>query len=82
MADTMAQFIPPLNVIVGLPASTAAEEIASASERQFQALLDQAACGDPDAKRDLVTLRLAYLNWAYPSEASRRLSASVHEARA
>jgi hypothetical protein len=78
----MAQRIPPLNVIVGLPASTAPEDMAYASETHFQALLHLAGRGDADAKRDLVTLRLAYLNWAYPSDTSRRLSARMQEARA
>jgi len=69
----MAQRIPPLNEIVGLPAATSPADIACASERHFLALFDQASRGDPDAQRDLVRLRLAYLNWAYASQAPGHL---------
>lgn len=61
----MEQPIPPLNEIVGLPAASAATEIACASEQRFRKVLDRASQGDPGARRDLLRLRVAYLNWAY-----------------
>lgn len=70
----MAQRIPPLNEIVGLPAATSSADIAYASERHFLVLFEQASRGDPDAQRDLVRLRLAYLNWAYASQLRPHLS--------
>lgn len=61
----MADRIPELDEITGLPAATAPEEIAGAIEERFQALFGLASRGDPAAQRELVRLRLAYLNWAY-----------------
>lgn len=60
--------IPSLNEMIGLPLATSAVELGCASERRFQALLDQASEGDPNAQRELVALRVAYLNWAYASQ--------------
>ena len=77
----MAQQIPPLNEIVGLPAATALADVACASERRFQLLIDQASRGDPDAQREVVRLRLAYLNWAYGHQIPRQLSARPYETR-
>lgn len=61
----MTHGIPRLYEIVGLPAATAPEEIAGASEERFQVLFSHASRGDPAAQRELVRLRVAYLNWAY-----------------
>lgn len=61
----MAHGIPPLNEIVGLSAASAAVEIAGASEERFQVLVGRASRGDPAAQRELIRLRLSYLNWAY-----------------
>lgn len=61
----MTHGIPPLNELVGLSAASAAVEIAGASEECFQALVGRASHGDPAAQRELIRLRLAYLNWAY-----------------
>ncbi|MDP2135864.1 MAG: hypothetical protein Q8J99_19845 [Sulfuritalea sp.] len=63
--------------MVGLPAASAPAEIAGASERQFQALFEKASRGDAAAQRELVRLRLAYLNWAYAGQRLRRNSAST-----
>lgn len=65
MAHAIAMGIPPLNEIVGLPAASPAADIALASEQRYQALFDRGSRGDPAAQRELVSLRLAYLNWAY-----------------
>lgn len=59
--------IPPLNELVGLPAATAAVEIAGASEECFRVLVERASRGDRPAQLELIRLRLAYLNWAYGS---------------
>ncbi|MDO8341466.1 MAG: hypothetical protein Q7T59_05845 [Candidatus Woesebacteria bacterium] len=64
----MTHWIRPLNEIVGLPAATAPAEIAGASEERFQVLFWHASRGDPAAQRELVHLRLAYLNWAYAGQ--------------
>ena len=71
----MAYGIPLLNEIVGLPAATAPAEIAGASEERFQALFSRASRGDPVAQRELVRLRLAYLNWAYAGQRWRQYPA-------
>lgn len=71
----MADGIPPLNEIIGLPAATAPAEIAGVSEERFQALFSRASCGDQAAQRDLVRLRLAYLNWAYAGQRGRQCAA-------
>lgn len=62
--------IPSLNEIVGLPPATSAAELDSASATRFQAMFDRAAQGDMHAQRELVTLRIAYLNWAYAGQES------------
>jgi hypothetical protein len=71
----MARLVPPLNEIVGLPAATPLVDVACASERRFEELFGRASLGDRDAQRDLVSLRLAYLNWAYAGRANPQLSA-------
>ncbi|MCK9382547.1 MAG: hypothetical protein M0P95_15975 [Sulfuritalea sp.] len=68
--------IPPLNEMVGLPPATSPLELDCASERHFQTLLKRAARGETDAQDELVRLRVAYLNWAYPS---RKAGAVVHD---
>lgn len=70
----MEHAIPPLNEIVGLPAASAAAEIARASEQRFRNVLGRASAGDPDARRDLLCLRVAYLNWAYVKAEARHAS--------
>lgn len=57
--------IPRLNDIVGLPPSAPAAEMDRASEEFFQKALGRASQGDVNAQRQLVALRVAYLNWAY-----------------
>jgi hypothetical protein len=57
--------IPRLNEIVGLPLSSSPAEMDRASEEFFQKVLGRASQGDADAQRQLVALRVAYLNWAY-----------------
>jgi len=64
--------IPSLNEMIGLPLAASAAELGCASERRFEALRDRASAGDANAQRELVALRIAYLNWAY---ASRRAEA-------
>ena len=71
----MAHGIPLLNEIVGLPAATAPAEIAGASEERFLALFSRASRGDSTAQRELVRLRLAYLNWAYAGQRGCQRSA-------
>lgn len=68
METAIARGIPLLNEIVGLPSATAPAEIAGASEERFLALFRRASRGDPTAQRELVRLRLAYLNWAYAGQ--------------
>lgn len=60
--------IPSLNEMIGLPLATSAMELDCASERRFKSVLERASQGDPDAQRELVALRVAYLNWAYASQ--------------
>lgn len=60
--------IPPLNEIVDLPQAIPAAELCLASEKRFQKVLERALLGDVDAQYELVTLRVAYLNWAYVSQ--------------
>ncbi|MCX7155067.1 MAG: hypothetical protein NTW45_01315 [Rhodocyclales bacterium] len=60
--------IPSLSEMIGLPPATSAAELNCASERRFQVLLDKASEGDTNAHRELVALRIAYLNWAYASQ--------------
>jgi hypothetical protein len=63
--------IPLLNEMIGLPPATSAVEIDCASERHFKSILERASQGDANAQRELVTLRVAYLNWAYASQPLR-----------
>lgn len=53
--------------MVGLPAAADPYEIIRASQSRFMLLIQHAAEGDIDARREVVRLRLAYLNWAYAS---------------
>lgn len=71
----MAPGIPMLDEIVGLPVAAAPADIAGATEQQFQTLFEKASRGDVAAQRELVNLRLAYLNWAYAGQRLRRNSA-------
>lgn len=64
--------IPPLNELVGLPAVASPAELGRAGERHFQESFKRASTGDAKAQRDLVTLRVAILNWAYASQRLRR----------
>lgn len=57
--------MPPLNEIVGLPASMSSAEIAVAAEQCCQTLFAKASGGDVVARRELVKLHAAYLTWAY-----------------
>ena len=72
----MAQAIPPLHAplheIVDLPAATLPAKIADAIEARMQALFGHASGGDPVAQRELVRLRVAYLNWAYAGQQGRK----------
>lgn len=65
MAHAPGQALPALNEIVGLPPAAPAAALGLASEQCFQALFGRASGGDEQAQRELVRLRLAYLNWAY-----------------
>lgn len=56
---------PLLHELVGLPSAASPAEMDRASEELFQAVLDRAARGDAGAQRELVALKIAYLNWAY-----------------
>lgn len=66
----LRHMIPPLNEIIGLPPATSAADLDSASAMRFQAMFDRAAQGDLFAQRELVRLRIAYLNWAYAGQES------------
>lgn len=78
----MGQNMLPLNEIVGLPAASAPADIARVSEQRYLALFDQASRGDPQSQRELVSLRLAYLNWAYLGDEARHSRLNPREARA
>ena len=54
-----------LNDIIGLPFATPAIEMALAAECARLTLFDKASVGDPSARRELIELEVAYLNWAY-----------------
>ena len=72
--------IPPLNEIIGLPPASSIADIGLATERCFQNALDRAIHGDTQAQRELLHLRVAYLNWAY---AGRQLACRpTHEGAA
>lgn len=68
----MAQATPPLHAplhqLVDLPAATPPAKVVDAIEERFQALFSHASCGNTAARRELVRLRLAYLNWAYAGQ--------------
>ena len=57
--------IRPLHEMVGLPPATPPEELHCASEQGLRAAFERASRGDKSAHRELVGLRVAYLNWAY-----------------
>lgn len=57
--------IRPLHEMIGLPPETPPAELHCASEQRLRAAFERASRGDVNAQRDLVGLRLAYLNWAY-----------------
>mgnify|MGYP001579661830 CR=1 FL=1 len=61
-----------LNELVGLPPETSPAELGCAIDRHFQAVLTRAAEGDVNAQRELVALRVAYINWAYSGQDARR----------
>jgi len=76
--------IRPLHEMVGLPPEAPPAELHFASERHLRAAFERASLGDKDAHSELVSLRFAYLNWAYatselgPSGASsRKRSAAI-----
>lgn len=73
----MARVIPPLYEIVDLPAASSPAKIADASEERFHALFSHASRGDPVAQRELVRLRLAYLNWAYAGQQAPKCQAQA-----
>ena len=54
-----------LNEMIGLSPAASAAEVDCASESRFKSVLDRASQGDANAQRELVALRIAYLNWAY-----------------
>ncbi|MDP1613617.1 MAG: hypothetical protein Q8M11_21365 [Sulfuritalea sp.] len=63
----------PLNEIIGLPRATPATELARAAERCCETLFARASCGDTNAQREIVELRVASLIWAYAKrEADQR----------
>ena len=65
-----------LHEILGLPPETPPAELHSASEQSLRAAFEQASRGDMNAHRELVGLRLAYLNWAYANSEGRPAGAS------
>ncbi|MCF8151009.1 MAG: hypothetical protein K9K30_01855 [Burkholderiaceae bacterium] len=64
--------VAPLNEIVGLPAESSPTELDDACERRCKAVRDPAARGDANAQRELLRLRIAFLNWAYSGKNARR----------
>jgi hypothetical protein len=60
--------IPSLSEMIDLPLAAPAEEIDCAIEERFKSVLARASLGDANAQRELVALRIAYLNWAYASQ--------------
>lgn len=69
--------LPLLNEMVGLSAAAAPEELGAASEQRFRALFERASRGDGQAQAELLSLRLAYLNWAYASRGARSSAMQV-----
>jgi hypothetical protein len=57
--------LPALNELVGLPSGSPITEIAHAADRRSEGLLQRSMDGDTEAQRDLITLKFAYLVWAY-----------------
>jgi hypothetical protein len=51
--------------LMNLPAQTPPAALVEACAKRFQSALEGAAGGDSKAQRELVALRVAYLNWAY-----------------
>lgn len=68
--------IPQLNDIIGLPPAASAAELGHASEKHFQRVYERASLGGIEAQRELITLRVAYLNWAYARQGAHGLEAS------
>ncbi|MDO8789608.1 MAG: hypothetical protein Q7J42_16160 [Sulfuritalea sp.] len=71
--------IRPLHEMVGLPPETPPAELHCASELHLQAAFERASGGDTDAHSELVSLRFAYLNWAYATSKCGPSGASSHE---
>lgn len=71
--------IRPLHEIVGLPPETPPAELHCASERHLRTAFERASRGDKNAHRELIDLRLAYLNWAYANSEGRPAGASPRE---
>lgn len=69
----------PLHELVGLPPATPPEELRYASEQRLRAAFERASRGDKNAHRELVGLRLAYLNWAYTTSEVGPAGASSHK---
>lgn len=67
-----------LNELVGLPPETSSAELGCAIDRHYQTALDRAMVGDANAQRELVTLRVAYLNWAYADRNSGHVAGRSH----
>lgn len=63
--------------VVGLPAATPVMELDSAAERVYLTLFDGASRGDAAAKKKLIELRVAYLNWAYANTLTPRQSSTL-----
>ena len=57
--------IQPLHEFVGLPQETDHSVLHGAFDERFNTLLERSSRGDRKANSELVSLRLAYLNWAY-----------------
>ena len=57
-----------LTRVVGLSQAADPEEIVQASQHRFSTLIGNAAQGDEQARKAVLRLRLAYLNWAYAGE--------------
>ena len=71
--------IRPLHEMLGLPSETPPAELHCASEQHLRTAFERASCGDKNAHRELVGLRLAYLNWAYANSEDCPSGASSHE---
>jgi hypothetical protein len=57
--------MPTLNDLVGLPSNSPITEIAHAADRCSEGLLKRSMEGEAVAQRELITLKCAYLVWAY-----------------